>query len=217
MKYLTLALGFFFLAPTAFAASIDITPLPVPSDTEPVTMTVTGTRTDYPSCQGGAGLYYEIYAPSGAKVKTCDNGSFTAQTWEAGSGLAYEIGTWHAVLCNVNGFGDACSDLSYPVVLSQPKYAGEDYSFEMAAVDPPPPAIDPSLAAVISNADASFASTTGVSLNSVLTWMAGVILLFIGMGLALLNAMKVWIVAVIAIGVIIFFVFKGLRFFGASK
>ncbi len=71
--------------------------------------------------------------------------------------------------------------------------------------------------AIVAAANASFASTTGFSLASVVSWMGGIILLFIGSGLAVLDAMKVWIVALIAIGVVIFFVFKGLRFFGASK
>ncbi len=70
---------------------------------------------------------------------------------------------------------------------------------------------------IVSGASADFASTTGFSLASVVDWMGDIILLFIGSGLAVLDAMKVWIVALIAIGVVIFFVFKGLRFFGASR
>lgn len=70
---------------------------------------------------------------------------------------------------------------------------------------------------IVTDASAEFASTTGFSLASVVEWMGGIILLFIGSGLAVLDAMKVWIVALIAIGVVIFFVFKGLRFFGASR
>jgi hypothetical protein len=70
---------------------------------------------------------------------------------------------------------------------------------------------------IVTNASTEFASTTGFSLASVVAWMGDIILLFIGSGLAVLDAMKVWIVALIAIGVVIFFVFKGLRFFGASR
>lgn len=70
---------------------------------------------------------------------------------------------------------------------------------------------------IVTDAAAQFASTTGFSLASVVSWMGDIILLFIGSGLAVLDAMKVWIVALIALGVVIFFVFKGLRFFGASR
>lgn len=70
---------------------------------------------------------------------------------------------------------------------------------------------------IVESAATGFASTTGFSLASVVEWMGGIILTFIGSGLAVLDAMKYWIVALIAIGVVIFFVFKGLRFFGASK
>lgn len=70
---------------------------------------------------------------------------------------------------------------------------------------------------IVTSAEAGFASTTGFSLASVVDWMSDIILVFIGSGLAVLDAMKYWIVALIAIGVVIFFIFKGLRFFGASK
>lgn len=70
---------------------------------------------------------------------------------------------------------------------------------------------------IVAAANTGFASTTGFSLASVVQWMGDIILVFIGSGLAVLDAMKYWIVALIAIGVVIFFVFKGLRFFGASR
>lgn len=70
---------------------------------------------------------------------------------------------------------------------------------------------------IVSDAATGFASTTGFSLASVVDWMSDIILVFIGSGLAVLDAMKYWIVALIAIGVVVFFIFKGLRFFGASR
>jgi len=70
---------------------------------------------------------------------------------------------------------------------------------------------------IVEEASTGFASTTGFSLASVVDWMSEIILVFIGSGLAVLDAMKYWIVALIAIGVVVFFIFKGLRFFGASR
>ncbi len=89
----------------------------------------------------------------------------------------------------------------------------QTYSDDFTVSAPPPTQISD----FITLAKTDFNNQLGFSLDSVLTWMSGVLLFFIGSGFALLDAMKVWIVAVIAIGVVIFFVFKGLRFFGASK
>ncbi len=68
------------------------------------------------------------------------------------------------------------------------------------------------ISALLSSTRDSFSGTMGFSLDSVLEWMAGVLMFYIGSGLALLSAMKWWIVVVLSISAVIFFVYKGLRF-----
>jgi len=70
---------------------------------------------------------------------------------------------------------------------------------------------------VIAGADEGFEDATGFSVNAIIEWMGDMILTFIGSGIALIDAIKWWIAALASLSVIVFFVFKGLRFFKASK
>jgi len=67
---------------------------------------------------------------------------------------------------------------------------------------------------LISDASANFATTTGFSIADVVTWSGdNLIKLFIGSGLAVLYGLRYWIVALIVIGAIVYFAYRGMRFF----
>ena len=68
--------------------------------------------------------------------------------------------------------------------------------------------------AMIASASGGFASTTGFSIASVVTWSGdNLIKLFIGSGLAVLFELRYWIVALIIIGAVVYFAYRGMRFF----
>ncbi len=67
---------------------------------------------------------------------------------------------------------------------------------------------------LISTASTGFASTTGFSIASVVTWSGdNLIKLFIGSGLAVLYELRYWIVALVVIAAIIYFAYRAFRFF----
>lgn len=67
---------------------------------------------------------------------------------------------------------------------------------------------------LINTATTTFETTTGFSLASVIDWMGdNLAKLFLGMGLGVLDGLKVWIVALIAITAIIYFAFRFIRFY----
>ncbi len=66
---------------------------------------------------------------------------------------------------------------------------------------------------LITAAEAGFASTTGFSMASVVAWSGdNLTKLFIGSGLAILYELRYWIVALIAIGILVYFAYRALRF-----
>lgn len=67
---------------------------------------------------------------------------------------------------------------------------------------------------LIQTATSSFQTTTGLSMDSLLTWSAdNLIKLFIGTGFAVLYTLRYWIVALIVFGAIVYFAFRALGFF----
>jgi len=67
---------------------------------------------------------------------------------------------------------------------------------------------------LITTAQAGFNSTTGFQIADVVTWSGDNLLkLFIGSGLAVLYGLRYWIVALIVIGAIVYFAYRGMRFF----
>lgn len=67
---------------------------------------------------------------------------------------------------------------------------------------------------LITEASAQFASTTGFSVGSVVTWAGdNLIKLFIGSGLSVLYELRYWIVALVIIGAIVYFAYRAFRFF----
>jgi len=67
---------------------------------------------------------------------------------------------------------------------------------------------------LITTASSGFASTTGFSVASVVTWSGdNLIKLFIGSGLSVLYELRYWIVALVIIGAIIYFAYRAFRFF----
>jgi len=67
---------------------------------------------------------------------------------------------------------------------------------------------------LITTASSGFATTTGFSVASVVTWTGdNLIKLFIGSGLAVLYELRYWIVALVIIGAIVYFAYRAFRFF----
>ena len=67
---------------------------------------------------------------------------------------------------------------------------------------------------LITTASSGFATTTGFTVASVVTWTGdNLIKLFIGSGLAVLYELRYWIVALVIIGAIIYFAYRAFRFF----
>ena len=70
------------------------------------------------------------------------------------------------------------------------------------------------MGSLISTATSTFETTTGFSMDSLLTWSVDNLLkVFLGTGLAVLYTLRYWIVALIVIGIIVYFSFRGLGFF----
>lgn len=66
---------------------------------------------------------------------------------------------------------------------------------------------------LITAAEASFATTTGFALSSVVDFMSDQIGLVIGTGLGVLEALLPWIVALAAIGAVVYLLFRAFQFF----
>jgi hypothetical protein len=67
---------------------------------------------------------------------------------------------------------------------------------------------------LIGAATTSFQTTTGFSFSQLVTWVGdNLIKLFIGSGIGVLDALKYWIVALVVIGVIVYFAYRAFRFF----
>jgi len=67
--------------------------------------------------------------------------------------------------------------------------------------------------AIIATATSTFLTTTGFSLDAVVTWAGTLVKLVIGTGLAVLQALLPWILALIVISAIVYFLYRALRFF----
>ena len=67
---------------------------------------------------------------------------------------------------------------------------------------------------LVSAATSTFASTTGFTLDSTLSWaVANFYDLFIGSGLAILYELRGWIVAIIMIAAVVYFAYRMFQFF----
>jgi len=66
---------------------------------------------------------------------------------------------------------------------------------------------------IIDTATSTFASTTGFTLASVVDFMSDQITLVIGMGLGVLQNLLPWILALIAIGAVVYLLFRAFHFF----
>jgi len=65
---------------------------------------------------------------------------------------------------------------------------------------------------LIASSSAVFLSTTGFEYSDLVTWAGDQILLLLGGGLGLVNAMIGWIMALVIIAVIVRLIYHGLRF-----
>lgn len=66
---------------------------------------------------------------------------------------------------------------------------------------------------IIDSATTTFAATTGFSLASVVTFMGSLMSQVIGTGLGVLQSLLPWILALTAIGAIVYLLFRAFRFF----
>jgi len=67
------------------------------------------------------------------------------------------------------------------------------------------------MGALIATSSALFLATTGFSYADLVTWAGSVLLLILGGGLGLVNALIGWIIAIIIITVIVRLIYHGLR------
>ncbi len=69
------------------------------------------------------------------------------------------------------------------------------------------------MGALITTAEAGFASTTGFSIADLVTWTGtNLLTLFIGTTVAILYELRYWIAALLVISAVIFFAYRALRF-----
>jgi len=66
---------------------------------------------------------------------------------------------------------------------------------------------------IIDSASTTFNTTTGFTLASVVDFMTDMITLVIGTGLGILQSLLPWIVALVAIGAVVWFLFRAFKFF----
>lgn len=66
---------------------------------------------------------------------------------------------------------------------------------------------------IIATASTTFNSTTGFSIASVVDYMSDLIKLVIGTGLAVLQALLPWILALAAISAVVWLLFRAFKFF----
>jgi len=66
---------------------------------------------------------------------------------------------------------------------------------------------------IIDTASTTFITTTGFSLASVVDFMSDMILLVIGTGLGVLQALLPWILALVAIGAVVYLLYRAFSFF----
>lgn len=66
---------------------------------------------------------------------------------------------------------------------------------------------------IISDATTQFATTTGFTLDSVVVFMGSLIKTVIGTGLGVLQALLPWILALVAIGAVVYLLFRAFSFF----
>lgn len=66
---------------------------------------------------------------------------------------------------------------------------------------------------IIDTASTTFQTTTGFSLASTVDFMGDLILLVIGTGLGVLQALLPWILALTAIGAVVYLLYRAFHFF----
>ena len=70
--------------------------------------------------------------------------------------------------------------------------------------------------ALIASSSAGFTDAVGFSLGSAVEWMGeNLALVFIGGGVSILYELRYWIVALIALAIVIYFAYRAFRFFRA--
>lgn len=131
--------------------------------------------------------YYVLLKSAGAQTSNSPEvcGSLTGNAFSAGT---FIVGTGYTVT------------------------SGRGYGASLNFVDIPPPAPDP-IGDYVNNSEAGFASTTGFSMGSVISWAGtNLILLFIGNLVGILYSLRFWIAALAIIAGVIYFSFRAFKF-----
>ena len=137
-----------------------------------------------------------------ACVYTTGN-TFVSQTLFHFSGNTPAIGTTGTYKVYMAG-----SDCSFGVPLFP------DYTSGIYTVTLPPPPPDPPVEHMINNASSSFNSTIGFNPSQTVSWVGNnMIKPFIGGGVMLLMALKLWIIALVVLSAIIYFAYRAFRFY----
>lgn len=66
---------------------------------------------------------------------------------------------------------------------------------------------------IVATASTTFNTTTGFTISSVVDWMGDLLKLVLGTGLAVLESLIPWIIALVAIGAVVYFLYRAFRFF----
>lgn len=66
---------------------------------------------------------------------------------------------------------------------------------------------------LINTATSTFQTTTGFTYSDLVSWMGDILKLIVGSGLGVLDSLKGWIIALVVIGAVVYFIYRGFRFF----
>ena len=164
--------------------------------------------------------FYDDGSSPGGWLRGIDYRPGTA-SFLASDGDPEALGTWHIVtfsnslyLLDSNRY--CTNDIGYNTghdyqdcIASAQAVGGQVFSFTVY-----PATESNGFILELANATSTFSATTGFDVAGVITWAGdNLIKLFIGSGLAVLLALRGWIVALVIIGSIVYFAYRAFRFF----
>jgi hypothetical protein len=203
-KYLIILTALFLLSPlTAFAATF-----------------TTGGGVNFAGAAAGTGqqMNFDFHCNTNSQCAAFFSTLSVGQTYTiTGTGNGNNDGTYtFQSWVTSGGYGN------YGLITVSETFPSPGSSFATVTfyhADPPPP--DPfvqepaiNMYSMIAGAQASMERTTGFNVASTVEWSGNNLFkLFIGSGLAVLLALRGWIVAMVIIGSIIYFAYRAFRFF----
>ena len=188
MKTKILLASLFFLAPLSTFASMTFDPASPQVGLIPTT----------PTCSIGSAV--ALYAPDGSFVMGigCDGSTLVPQD-------PYSFGTYVVVEATGGTYLGSLDSVQY----SEEFVSSTTYTWLSGGGSS-----DSAFTTQLGNATSTFQATTGFDIAGVVAWSGdNLIKLFIGSGLAVLLALRGWIVALVIIGSIVYFAYRAFRFF----